>query len=303
MVEPGIRDLRILLAMLEERDVARGASKLDVPSLDANRALDRMRGYLDDPLLIDADGDECALSDRALRVVPQLRSILAEVAALREMNPDAPTQINQQFKICMPDYLTMLLLPELINVMAVAAPGASLLVSDSGQRVYGRLQFGDIDVAVEVLPSAGPGFISKPMFDWPLLCVMGADNPLANAPLTAENYAAAKHGLVTMAGNGTGIIDTALAELGLSRNVVVIARQFSSVPMLAERSELLFALPEPVAHILAERHNLVVCELPVQVPILNFGAVWHSRTESEPEQAWFHKVLEICCAQVALRYQ
>lgn len=303
MVEPGIRDLRILLALLEEADIGRGADRLDIPPPEASNALDRMRSYLDDPLLVGADSDGYQLSDRAHNAVPRLKSILAEVAALRELNPDAPASIDRQFKICMPDYLTMLLLPELINVMAEAAPNASLLVSDSGQRVYGRLQFGDIDVAVEVLPSAGPGFISKPLFNWPLLCVMGADNPLASGPLTPENYAAGKHGLVTMSGNGLGIIDAALAELGLARNVVVIARQFSSVPMLAERSNLLFGLPKPVAHVLAERHNLVIRDLPVEVPILNFGAVWHSRNEDEPDQVWFHKVLEICCAQVALKYQ
>ena len=75
------------------------------------------------------------------------------------------------------------------------------------------------------------------------VCVMRRGHPLADAPLTLDDFCAARHLLVSFSGRPYGFIDQALGALGRERRIVVTVNQFFTAGRVVANSDLLTVLP------------------------------------------------------------
>jgi len=290
MSEPTLSDLKILLSLLQERHVSRAAERLDMTQSAVSKALARLRQQFDDALLIRGPGGY-GLSNRAREMLPRLQSLIGEVSALTRPTEEIPAGITNRFRISTADDVAMLLLPSLHRAVSRQAPAADISMLPMGPLMYQQLASGEIDLALEVMPSTGSGYHTRKLFDWPFCCVMSPDHPLASGGMTVGDYAAARHGLVSFGGQPSGMVDDALDRLGLKRRVNVVVPQFSAAPMLIEQGDILFAMPEPLARHLGRHFRLAIRPLPMDVPPLNIGMIWHHRSQHDPAQRWLRQTI------------
>jgi DNA-binding transcriptional LysR family regulator len=120
---------------------------------------------------------------------------------------------------------------------------------------------------------------------------MRRDHPLASGPLTLGRYCAARHLLVSFSGRPWGFIDEALASLGRQRRVVLTVNQFFTAGRVVASSNLLTVLPRHFVRQTGMADDLVLRELPFEVPTVHVEALWHRRQQHGSAHAWLRQAL------------
>jgi DNA-binding transcriptional LysR family regulator len=118
-----------------------------------------------------------------------------------------------------------------------------------------------------------------------------ADHPLAQQPLTMENYLEAKHVLVSSRSEGPGIEDFELSRFGVQREIRLRCQHYYAACRVVENSDLLLTMPEIYARIIAERADIAILTPPADLPPIDVHLYWHKAYEREPALIWFREQL------------
>lgn len=284
--------LVVLSALLEHRHVSRAARVLNMSQPAVSRALQRLRDTFADPLLVrTAQGYD--LSARALLLQPQLSLLLGGLEQLIQTPQFAPEQADTLIKLTGLDLDVALYVPQLVKHARQQAPGMRFEVMAQQVEHFASLDNGEVHFCLTAMePVAGADQLHRMELDrMDVVCLMDAKNPLADQPLELDSYATANHGLVSITGLGPGVMDAQLARFGLSRTVQVRLASFMSVADFCEGTDLLFSLPERLAHYIARHRDLVIRPLPpgmVQRQVV-FYLYWHQRHHQDPACIWLRE--------------
>jgi DNA-binding transcriptional LysR family regulator len=286
-------DLNLLVALdalLETRNVTRAAGKVGLTQSAMSHALKRLRDLTGDELLVRGK-DGMVPTSRGEALGPPVRRALDEIG--RALAPPAafdPRVARVRVTVGTSDYAELVLLPEVVRRMTRDAPGIDLrtiAIEDDVSPLVSRA----IDMVIQPLRPVldeRPGVIARKLFDERFVCVMRKGHPLAKRRLTLRRFAEASHALISPRGAEGGIVDDALARLGLARRVVVAVPHFLIAPHLVATSDLVLTLAERVARVLAEPLGLAVVPAPSELALVGFtmSLVWHERTHADPALKW-----------------
>jgi DNA-binding transcriptional LysR family regulator len=140
--------------------------------------------------------------------------------------------------------------------------------------------------------------IAHPLLTSSWVCAMRRDHPLAGKKLTLERYAQAKHLLVTLTGESTGLIDPFLQERGLTRRIGLTVNQFFVAPRILVKSDLIAILPTRVVDLSGLADQLHLADVPIEIHPSSVKMMWHERSQHSPAQAWFRTQLVETCLNV-----
>ena len=173
--------------------------------------------------------------------------------------------------------------------------GFQIAVNDE---VLMRVLDGGADLAIGYFPAVladltaaeqaglGASFEHQRLYAGEYVAVMREGHTLARGPLTLTRFCAARHLLVTFSGRPFGFIDEALASLGERRRVVMTVNQFFTAGQVVARSNLLTVLPRHFVRSTGMAHELVMRELPFDVPTVHVDALWHRRSRLSGAHGW-----------------
>lgn len=290
-------DLNLLVtlqALLDEQHVTRAAERLEMSQPAVSRALARLRETFNDPLLVKSmQGYDLSARGEALR--PRLNTLLKDISALVKPAQFDPQTATDHINIACLDLEGTLFLPPAFRKMRKIAPNMTLRVHSQPGEHFRLLQQSEVDYVISGLqPQSGEGqIISKPLAKTTLVCLMDKDNPLADKDISLTDYLAASHGVVSITGLGTAIMDKRLDEMGLSRRVMLRANSFMTIPDYVQGTDLIFALPELTAARLSRDNQLIIKALPpeLQQPSVSFYLYWHQRSQKDPMHQWIRNTL------------
>jgi DNA-binding transcriptional LysR family regulator len=123
------------------------------------------------------------------------------------------------------------------------------------------------------------------------VCVMRAQNPLAEGELTLERYVAAHHVLVSVSGRAHAEVDEALALLGRRRRVLLTVNQYHLAGRVVAQSDLLTVLPRSFVTG-AVPGPVVVRPLPMDIGPLTVDMVWLARRDADPAHRWLRDLVQ-----------
>lgn len=289
-------DLNLLVALqalLAERHVTRAAARVGLTQPAMSHALARLRGVLDDPLLV-RTRDGLVLTPRAEELRPPLDRVLAEVQTL--FAPAArfePATARRTFRVVSSDYVELALMPAVLARVWKEAPGIDVHLTSSPAALE-SLEDDRVDLAI--VPPVGEtrsGFYVQRILSERFVCVVRTDHPSVKRRLGLAQFLALPHALVAPRGEAGGIVDDALAKLGEARRVAVRVPHFLVAPFLVERSDLVLTLAERVARSLAPSVKLRVVAPPKELDLPGFtiALYWHARHHADPAQAWFRALV------------
>ena len=121
--------------------------------------------------------------------------------------------------------------------------------------------------------------------------------PLA-PPLTLEDYLAVPHVLGSPRGDAHGVVDDALAPLGLRRTIAVTTPHFAAVPFMLKGARLLSTVPQPAARIFAEWFGLATSPVPVVLPDVDVSMLWHASYDHDPAHRWLRGTVARLAAEL-----
>ncbi len=292
-VDVDTRQLRALLTILECGGVTAAALALGQSQPAVSQTLRRMRETTGDPLLV-RSGSKLVPTERALAMLEPLRRALASLdEALRPAQAFDPASQAHEFRIASADCMGAFFLPQLIAEIREAAPRARIMVRAvvADYDYAAALEKGELDVVIANWPSPPGNLRATRMMSDNLVCLFGPAHPLRQKHrITLDDYMALEHvapsPLSTVA---PGPIDGRLAELGLTRDIRVMAPEFNLVPYILLNTDLVFTSSRGFA-----RHYqgiLPIRSLPAPEELggMRFYLLWHERSQGSAAHQWLRR--------------
>jgi DNA-binding transcriptional LysR family regulator len=284
--------LVILDALLEERQVTRAAEKLHMSQPAVSRALQRLRQTFSDPLLVRSN-EGFDLSERAASLKLELKLVLGHIQQMIAEPEFDPHSSRQTVSFAGPDLELALYLPKLLGIMEEKAPNMVFSLDSRPADYFEKLAKGEIHFAISgIEPSSGEDQFHRVVLDYTSVALlMGKHNPLAEGEITFERYLSARHGFVSLTGQGPSIIDGRLKELRKRRKTVLRLTSFMGIADFCESSDVVFMLPTSLLERISVGRNLVMRPLPEELAAPRFGfyLYWHERFHKDPMHRWIRQ--------------
>lgn len=273
-------DLNLLLPFVllhEERHAGRVAARLNLSPSAVSHALRRLRSTFDDPLFVPTPRGMTP-TVRANSLAPLARELVAQAEALAASTaPFAPATSQRRFRIGAPDAAIATMIPSLVERLGQTAPGIDLSLvallpapgkvgpEDAWRHVIDMLDNGHLDAAILPFRPQSPRIEARFLHDEQFAVAFRHGHQFGRSP-TLRRFAAARHLLVSATGDPSGLIDRALADMGLSRRVALTVPHFFMALDVIRRTDLIGAIPRRFALHHAEAFGLGVAELPLPQP-------------------------------------
>ncbi len=304
--------LRVFDEVMAERSLTRAAHKLALTQPAVSNALRRLRASLGDELVRRA-GQGVEPTPQALALWPSVRQALRQLQTALVPQGFEAASATSTFVLAMADATAAELMGGLAIRLQEAAPGVSVRVVPLTTRDPRRLLAeGTADLALGYFPAvltdltarAQTGepvnFAHQRLYAGEYVCVMRKGHPLAEGPLTLDAYCAARHLLVSFSGRPYGYVDEALSSLGRQRRIVLTVNQFFTAGRVVVNSDLLTVLPWHFVPTTGMGEQLVVRQLPLEVPPVHVEALWHEGQHEQPAHQWLRQqLLEVAQAAFA----
>ena len=159
-------DLNLLVALealLEEKNVTRAAERVCISQPAMSGSLQRLRERFNDPLLVRV-GRSMELTPRAEGLLQPVQNILQEIQSTIDAEPTFdPKTARRSFTVLMSDYVSTVLVPEVVRQISKEAPGIKIQVVMLGANDHERLESGQADLIIRALidPERESGLVSE----------------------------------------------------------------------------------------------------------------------------------------------
>ena len=300
-------DLNLLLvfeSLMNERNVTRAARRIGLSQPAMSNALTRLRRTFNDPLFVRAP-DGMSPTHAAQALIGPVRAALEGLrAALEEKPAFDPAASKRKFHLLTNDYAEIMLLAPLITSLRAKADEISLRVHRSASvfQPPTPAQLADsFDFAIGFFPdilALDASVHSELLWEESNVCIASTNHPSIRGKLSIRQYAAARHVAVFYKSEGPGVIDTLLAQKGLSRRSSLQVPHFSSVPFMVASSDLIATVPERIARRFAKSLKLQVLPVPITMPPFRLAMLWHERIHTDPAHVWMRRLISETAAKL-----
>ena len=296
-------DLRLLVAfdaLLAEGSVTRAAERVGIGQPAMSHALGRLRRLLKDELFVRAP-EGVRATPRALALATPIRETLSAIQATFLQGQDFdPADAERSFVLGMPDSVEVALLPRLLAFLEVEAPKIRVQVRAIDRfEVPEQLDRDRLHLALIGLHIDGAVHHKRRrLYDVTYLVLYDPARLPLEPPLTLEDYLAVPHVLGSPRGDAHGVVDDALAPLGLRRTVAVATPHFAAVPFLLKGARLLSTVPLPAARLFAARFDLAASPVPVALPKVDVAMLWHASYDHDPAHRWLRDTIVRLAAEL-----
>lgn len=286
-------DVNLLLTLdvlLSEHNVTRAAQRLHLSQPSVSVHLARLREIFGDPLLLPGPRGMRPTA-RADELREPLREALEALErAVAPASPFDPAQATHTWKVAASDYGESTILLPALGGLRTQAPGTRLAVLDlSPRQLVKQAEQGVIDLALHTSEDAPLELHRRALFTERYVLAGRAGHPKLQRKPTRAQFCELEHVLVSPEGGGFfGVTDKALAEVGLTRNVVLSVPHFLLLMSVLASTDLVAMLPSRLA-----RGNpaLQVVEPPLEVPGFEMAMLWAERSHRDPAHKWFREHL------------
>jgi DNA-binding transcriptional LysR family regulator len=294
-------DLNLLVAfeaLLREGSVTGAAAHVGVTQPAMSSALARLRNLFGDSLFVRGTRRMVPTS-RALEIAPHVTASLDHVRLALHEPAFVPREARARFRIIATDYIEAVLLPAVWKRLSMEAPTVALGFRRA-PTLFGvpqtELESGAADLAIGpyATPTPQSGLLSRQLFSDKLVCIVRRGHPRIRERLSLKQFLAAEHAAMFSMTDHKGMIDRVLADRGLHRHVAVSVPDFVPLGILVAGTDLVATVPERFAAVMALVLGLRMLRVPVPVPPLRIGLLWHSRASEQPLHRWLRELIVGC---------
>jgi DNA-binding transcriptional LysR family regulator len=287
-------DLNLLLMLdtvLAEGSVVRAARRLHVTPSAVSNGLARLRGALEDPLLI-RSGRGVVPTPRAAALAPALSRALRDLDQAIHGAAFDPATTDREFTLATADVGQVVKLPRIVAAFTRAMPRARLRVLSIDTLVAsGGLAGTEIDVLIGA-GEKGPGIRAQPLYEEQIVLVARAGHRSVRGRVTKAQLAALRHVEVTVApGRGNRPLAASYAALGVARSIAVVVPTFTAAAAVVASTNLVASLPASLVDVLGPRLALRRVATPLARAGTAINLLWHERTHQDPAQRAFRDLI------------
>lgn len=293
---PGRIDMGLvatLQAILETGNASKAAVALGVTQPAISQNLRRLREHFDDELFV-RSGNTLQPTPRMLALQPMVEQLLRDLEMLSRPQPDFdPLSANQEFILCMSEFVEFAVLPSLAEAFARHAPQCRL----RGMRAHhaqlqSLLEQGKADLAIGSLVGAAPTLRQQRLADHPLVCMVSARGRWASQPPSLQDYAEGRHVAVLRASDSRDPISERLQRSRIQRNVVTTVSSDFVAAKTVIATDALCTVTQAVGRQLAAMFAVKLQPLPFDAGLFTSRMIWHERLQRDASHIWLRQLVE-----------
>lgn len=284
--------LVMLALLLKTKSVTSTAAMLGISQPSASRALQQLRGVLNDPLLVRSGGG-MSRTRRGDELVHRLADWMATTATLLEEPTFDPASIRRRFSVASTDFgVAAVVAPALPDIYRLAGEAAIDVVPLSRSPLR-SLAAGEVDLVISGLDHDPSQFHRKHLFTDNFVCLVTQDHPLAAVagPLPLASFLAYPHLGMTVSDATIDRVAVALGAAGRSRRVMTSFPYFALAPDVLAGTDLIMTLPARAAQRFGPGKSLTTVPAPAEIGQLEYWMLWHERTHRDPASEWLRERL------------
>lgn len=281
------RLLKVFITVFDEMSVSKAAEQLESSQSTISHNIERLRSILGDPLFLQA-GRGIVPSERAEFLAPKIRHLLTDLEGLADNDGYDPLADNTPVRIASNGSTVAPQLDRLRTQLWSKVPGRQLIFRELGSRenLESVLHRGSADLAIAARPIRYPELLQcRPLFTTQSVIFYDPDE---RGPIKdIEEYCTAPHATLDFGGSIKSVVETALETLGLSRNISISVPNVWFLAQVLKGTNLIATLPALLKD--TAFSGFSHCELPVNLPPIDFDLVWHRRNQNSPRHIWLRR--------------
>ena len=291
--------LNALDALLTEKSVTRAGARMHLSQSAMSGALARLRRAFDDDLLVPI-GRRMDLTPLGRELVQPLQDILLQIHSTMTTRAkfDAATS-DRHFSVAVSDYVTTILLQDLLQRLASSAPRVTFDLQPIGPRALEDLERGHLDFLIAPRGFESPLHPTAVLFDESYTCVVWRGNTAVRSTLSLQQYLALGHVVVCVSKvHGPNFDEQVLRRLGYTRRAEVSTSSFDLAPQLVVGTD-------PLAALIRERSpgseadaRYVLLPVPFDMPPMTQMLQCHHAHELDPAHLWLRGELRQAAARL-----
>jgi DNA-binding transcriptional LysR family regulator len=290
-------DLNLLVALdalLTERNITEAGKRLALTQSAMSGALARLREYFGDELLVPV-GRKMVPTPLAASLAEPVSDILLKVKATIGTKPTfEPATSKRRFSLMMSDYVSTVLMPEVLARVEQAAPHVEFeIISNDINAPAEILERADIDFLIMPQLYLSRNHPSEVLFQDSYTCIVWTGNPLVGTHITPDEYLSLGHVNSQFDRGRTQAIDEIFfSRAGVSRRIEVVAMNFNAIPQCIAGTRRIATLQRGLAEVYATYWPLRLIPPPFELPPLIETVQWHTCFDKDPGSIWLRRILK-----------
>lgn len=278
--------LVILMAVAEERNITRAASRLLLSQPAVSRALDRLRETFHDDLLIRTpNGYEP--TPKGQRLLHELETMLPRLDRLMVGGEFDPSTEDAAFRIASTDHAAFLLVPQLCNFVLSKTTKVRFSFVPLHEGQYEALEKGRLDLVLNA--DHDTPLRKEVIFEVDFVCVVSRKSKFKRA-ITLKQYLTAEHVAVDIIGGVQTHPDRHLAAIGAKRHCPLVVAQHTVAMRVAAVTHMIATVPRRMAMLEAPKSTKIL-EGPAALGSFRYVMIWHERMQSDAAHVWLRSTI------------
>lgn len=300
-----IRELNFKLliafdAIMRNKSISQAAGELGVSQPTVSNHVGRLRIILGDTLFVRTSHGVLP-TPYAETIYPYVRIALdALQEGLENAEKFDPAQTQRIFTLIMTDIGEVTILPELMKMLNIEAPGISIrTINLPPFEVADALQSGLVDIAIAYMPNLESCFYQRYVFNTDYVCLVSDMHPYAGKEITREEFESSIH--IVAEARGTGhyyLLEQNFESLKVRRNIGVRVPHFMSMPHIIAKTNLVATVPRKMVYAFRHIPNICILEHPIKLPFIDVKLLWHERYHNDQANSWLREKIYIVSKEI-----
>lgn len=290
-----LKHLTVLHVLLSTHSVTSAANVLCVTPSSVSKTLSQLRSQLNDELFY-RDSGQLVPTPFALSIAVEIHKILSSMNGILHQGEFHPQQFEGTISLSMRESTFELFAAKIAALSGQLANARSINIFAKEQLSFDALNRGQVDFMILPHDISQPPTRSRDLV-WQqiaadeMICLMSADHPLADHPLSIDGYLAYQH---------IGILDKDLSEPYFeqnltqqhgSRKIAVSVADFGAAAVLCHHTDYLLTCSKMWAENALQAQSLVSKPLPFEYGKVAYSLVWNQASLNDPALSWLHSQL------------
>lgn len=281
------RALRMLKLVHDLRSFTEAADRLGQHQSTISYAMRRLRVAFGDELFV-REGRGIVPTGRCSEIVAGIESLFDQLTGLTEPAEFDPASASAQITVSCNHYERSVVMPGVVRRLRGEAPNLSLRVIQARMEGHRQLRKGECDLLLSPVTADAEGLYARRLIEDRYVCLLDPDNPLAAAPMTMEDYAAANHIFISYEGAWRPSYRDALEARGARPRVVIDLPSSGEIGQLLRGTDLVATLTRRLA--LAFSEDLALREGPFDSRLV-VHQFWTRRTHRSRLHRWLRELI------------